>query len=271
MTEQAHSFQGKMVLVVDDVEEYRATVAEKLESLGATVLHAATPNEARLRFDENKAIDVAIIDLRLAPGEVGRTGVTLARELTSKARVIIVTAYSIPYEVWADALLPKTGGQQPVFMIVPKQKGLPELMTVVDLALHSKTLAASARTSAGRLDTVGLISRISDRAINHAYLVTVMTVVMVTLGTLIVFLGGVLAFLGRTDIGILTGVAGVLIDVMSGLYFVLLRDAYKRLDRLYESQLAIYREDRDVKAKTVVRPTRKSHRESPPSAPSVGK
>lgn len=80
------------VLVVDDEKLIRWDIVKKLQSLGFTTEEADGVEEAQ-QIVNKKAIDLAIVDLRLADGD----GMDVLKDIISKqpgTPVIIITAYS---------------------------------------------------------------------------------------------------------------------------------------------------------------------------------
>lgn len=86
-------FPVRTVLLVEDNDPLRVTLAEQLERTGFVVHAAATSNEARRLFAAHAEIDVLLSDYRLAEDT---TGIDLAAEfraLRPSLSVIIMTGY----------------------------------------------------------------------------------------------------------------------------------------------------------------------------------
>jgi DNA-binding NtrC family response regulator len=88
--------RGK-VLVVDDYSDWRDLLCGMLEREGLSVESAASLEEALAYIDENKDLDLVILDIRLVEAEENNEdGMRLLAEIRNRlsfTRVIMVTGY----------------------------------------------------------------------------------------------------------------------------------------------------------------------------------
>lgn len=88
--------RGK-VLIVDDYADWRGLLSGLLEREGHLVQAVATKEEALAYVDENKDLDLAVLDIRLVDvDESNEDGIHLLAEIRKRlsfTRVIMVTGY----------------------------------------------------------------------------------------------------------------------------------------------------------------------------------
>ncbi|MGD8667470.1 MAG: response regulator [Desulfobacterales bacterium] len=88
--------RGK-VLIVDDYADWRGLLSGLLEREGHWVQAVATKEEALAYIDENKDLDLAVLDIRLVDvDESNEDGIRLLAEIHNRlsfTRVIMVTGY----------------------------------------------------------------------------------------------------------------------------------------------------------------------------------
>ena len=88
--------RGK-VLIVDDYADWRGLLSGLLEREGHLVEAAATKEEALAYIDENKDLDLAVLDIRLVDmDETNEDGIQLLAEIRKRlsfTRVIMITGY----------------------------------------------------------------------------------------------------------------------------------------------------------------------------------
>ena len=88
--------RGK-VLIVDDYADWRGLLSGLLEREGHLVQAVATKEEAIAYIDENKDLDLAVLDIRLVDvDESNEDGIHLLAEIRKRfpfTRVIMVTGY----------------------------------------------------------------------------------------------------------------------------------------------------------------------------------
>ncbi|MGG5822049.1 PAS domain-containing protein [Falsiroseomonas sp. HW251] len=101
------------VLVVDDEEPVRETLAEELDYLGCTVTTAASGLEGLARLDESPAIQAMIADLAM-PGMDGLSLIQEARKRRPGLPVVLLTGYA------GDIAEPGTAGTEAPFRLLSK-------------------------------------------------------------------------------------------------------------------------------------------------------
>ena len=88
--------RGK-VLIVDDYRDWRGLLSGLLEREGHLVHAVATKEEALAYVDENKDLDLAVLDIRLVDmDETNEDGIQLLAEIRKRlsfTRVIMITGY----------------------------------------------------------------------------------------------------------------------------------------------------------------------------------
>ena len=88
--------RGK-VLIVDDYGDWRGLLSGLLEREGHWVHSVATKEEALAYVDENKDLDLAVLDIRLVDmDETNQVGIHLLAEIRKRlsfTRVIMITGY----------------------------------------------------------------------------------------------------------------------------------------------------------------------------------
>ena len=88
--------RGK-VLIVDDYGDWRGLLGGLLEREGHRVHAVATKQEALAYIDENKDLDLAVLDIRLVDmDETNQDGIHLLAEIRKRlsfTRVIMITGY----------------------------------------------------------------------------------------------------------------------------------------------------------------------------------
>ena len=80
------------VLIVDDEQEICETLKEQLEGLGAEVATALTGEDA-LKFIEERAWKLVIVDIKLATTITGMDVIRAVRKAQPKALVVAMTGY----------------------------------------------------------------------------------------------------------------------------------------------------------------------------------
>ncbi len=123
--------QGQRILIVDDEASLRTALFRALDRKGYQVITSSTAKEAETVSTTDKALDLAIVDLRLPDGD----GIELMAKLRSihpNIQVIILTGHaSIETAVQAT----RSGA----FHFVTKPCNLDEIMSLVERALsHSQ-------------------------------------------------------------------------------------------------------------------------------------
>lgn len=123
--------QGPRILIVDDEASLRTALFRALDRKGYQVITSASSKEAETISSSDKALDLAIVDLRLPDGD----GIELMGKLRAihpNIQVIILTGHA-SIETAVDAT------RKGAFHFVTKPCNLDEIMTLVERALsHSQ-------------------------------------------------------------------------------------------------------------------------------------
>jgi DNA-binding NtrC family response regulator len=123
--------QGQRILIVDDEASLRTALFRALDRKGYQVVTSATYKEAETVGQTDKAVDLALVDLRLPDGD----GIELMEKLRSihpNIQVIILTGHA-SIETAVEAT------RKGAFHFVTKPCNLDEIMTLVERALsHSQ-------------------------------------------------------------------------------------------------------------------------------------
>jgi DNA-binding NtrC family response regulator len=135
---------SRSVLIVDDDDTVRASLAEALAGDGVTVVHTAASADVALGLLSTAAPDVILSDVRM-PGLDGVAFLRLLRERAPSIDVILMTAYDdMPTVVSAM----REGAAE--FLVKPLD--LPQLRRVIDRVFDDRR----ARAAAPRHDPVSL-------------------------------------------------------------------------------------------------------------------
>ena len=125
--------QGQRILIVDDEASLRTALFRALDRKGFQVITSATYKEAETISQSDKALDLALVDLRLPDGD-GIELMSKLRAVHPGIQVIILTGHaSIESAVEAT--------RKGAFHFVTKPCNLEEIMTLVDRALSHSQLA----------------------------------------------------------------------------------------------------------------------------------
>jgi DNA-binding NtrC family response regulator len=123
--------QGKRILIVDDEASLRTALFRGLDRRGYQVITSASYKEAETIGATDKALDLALVDLRLPDGD----GIELMSKLKAvhpNIQVIILTGHA-SIEIAVEAT------RKGAFHFVTKPCNLDEIITLVDRALsHSQ-------------------------------------------------------------------------------------------------------------------------------------
>jgi len=125
--------QGQRILIVDDEASLRTALFRALDRKGYQVITSATAKEAETVSQMDKALDLAIVDLRLPDGD-GIELMSKLRALHPNIQVIILTGFAT-IETAVDAT------RNGAFHFVTKPCNLDEIMTLVDRALSHSQLS----------------------------------------------------------------------------------------------------------------------------------
>ena len=126
-----------VILVLDDLADWRATLRGLLEDWGYTV-HTAGSTEQALRLLENTPVDLALLDIRLDETDEGNTeGLSLAsviKERWPDIKVVVITGYDTP-DVLQKAMQPDLQGHSLVADYLPKVDTNDKLIQVIEKVL----------------------------------------------------------------------------------------------------------------------------------------
>ena len=123
------------ILIADNDPASVSIYAEFLRDAGYQVLGAASLSEAR-QVLETRRIHLAILDLRLTKDEdqKDKSGLTLAKEITSSIPKLILTKFPIVQDV-REALRPDSDRRSHAVDYVDKRNGLEELLMAIERAI----------------------------------------------------------------------------------------------------------------------------------------
>ena len=133
----SESGQMERILVVDDEENILHFLSRLLEKEGYTVETARKAEEVRAR-DWEVPLDLAIIDLRLQPGEDGIALLQVIRERAPETSAILMTAYG---SIESAVAAMRAGA----YDYVTKPFRAEEILKVVDKALEQRRLQREVR------------------------------------------------------------------------------------------------------------------------------
>lgn len=119
--------QGPRILIVDDEAALRTALFRALDRKGYQVITSSTAKEAETVSQMDKAIDLAIVDLRLPDGD-GIELMSKLRSIHAGIQVIILTGHA-SIETAVEAT------RKGAFHFVTKPCNLEEITTLVDRAL----------------------------------------------------------------------------------------------------------------------------------------
>jgi DNA-binding NtrC family response regulator len=129
--------QGQRILIVDDEASLRTALFRALDRKGFQVITSGSSKEAETISQSDKALDLAIVDLRLPDGD----GIELMgrlRALHPNIQVIILTGHA-SIETAVEAT------RKGAFHFVTKPCNLDEIMTLVERSLSHSQLALENR------------------------------------------------------------------------------------------------------------------------------
>lgn len=124
--------QSLRILIVDDEASLRTALFRALDRKGYQVITAASIKEAETISQSDKALDLALVDLRLPDGD-GIELMTKLKSLHPRMQVIILTGHAT-IETAVEAT------RKGAFHFVTKPCNLDEIISLVDRALSQSTL-----------------------------------------------------------------------------------------------------------------------------------
>src|ERR1700679_3077635 len=125
--------QGKRILIVDDEASLRTALFRALDRKGYQVITSSTYKEAETVSQTDKALDLALVDLRLPDGD----GIELMSKLRSVHPNIQVIILMGPASIESPVDATRKGA----FHFVTKPCNLDEIMTFGDRALSHRQLS----------------------------------------------------------------------------------------------------------------------------------
>src|SRR6185312_5189857 len=125
--------QGQRILIVDDEDSLRTALFRTLDRKGYQVITSGSYKEAETISQSDKALDLAIVDLRLPDGD-GIDLMSKLRAIHQNIQVIILTGHA-SIETAVEAT------RKGAFHFVTKPCNLDEIITVVERALSHSQLA----------------------------------------------------------------------------------------------------------------------------------
>ena len=220
------------ILLADNDDEFRATRCEALEQEGYKVVPARNPEEAKDILNRG-GIDVAVIDVRLINDndEKDLSGLNLAKRVAPSIPKIILTKFPT-VEAVREALAPQLEGLPPAIDFVAKQEGPQVLLTAIRKVLN---LGGRFRELSGSI--VDRIAEDYKDARHQAKVNFGASVVMAILGTVVVFIGVALVMGNLLALGIPSVIVGIVVEVVSVLFFKRVDIANTRMDRYHQELL----------------------------------
>lgn len=227
----------KTILLADNQEEDRITWQRVLANAGYDVRLAQDPNEAH-KVLQSVSIDLAIIDLRLVddadPHDV--SGLILAKEKSYRhIPKIILTAFDTGYSDLREALGALVDELPPTVAFVRKDEPPQVLVEIVRRTLETwprlrMALSKVSEQIKSDHDEARLQARFNYRA---AFGLSV-------LGALLMFAGIGLAWFNQLTIGVVGAAGGIIVEILSYLFFLRVNLANDRMDTYHHELLQAY-------------------------------
>lgn len=219
------------LLVADNDEDFLRVSSEFLEEEGYKVLTAADPIQARQMLEHDK-IDLAVLDLRLVNDSDKKdlSGLELARDVAPAVPKIILTSFSTE-GIARQTLRPALDGLPPAVDLLPKQEGWDALATAI-----RRGLKLPRRFAEGIDDLSGQLRTDYEDARHQVKINFWVSLGVAIGGTVILFVGIGLGFSQQLATGILGTIAGLVIDIVSVLFFRREKEAIARMDE-YHAEL----------------------------------
>lgn len=217
-----------VILVADNNEEFRSTLAEFLERSNYKVWQAASPIEARQVLEE-KRVDLAILDLRLEDDKDpnDRSGLDIAKQVAPTIPKIILTGFP-DMETLREALSIVDQDLPPATRYIYKLEGMANVRQAVNDSLTvTKRLRRSINVASEQI-----ISDYED-VHRHTKWDNWTSRIVAVLGIGVIFTGTVLALKGSVEVGIASAIAGLVAQGITYLFFKRLDAANERLDKYH--------------------------------------
>jgi CheY-like chemotaxis protein len=229
----------KVILLTDNQEEDRATWQRVLANAGYDVRLAQNPEEAH-KVLQSTTIDLAIIDLRLVDDDDKHdiSGLTLAKEKAYRhIPKIILTAFDTGYSDLREALGAHVDVDDlpPTVAFVKKDEPPQVLVEVV-----RRTLETWPRLRMAVAKVSEQIKSDHEEARLQARFNYRVAFGLSILGALVMFAGIGLAWLNQLAIGVVGTAGGIMVEVLSYLFFSRVNLANDRMDAYHLELLQTY-------------------------------
>jgi CheY-like chemotaxis protein len=218
------------ILFADNDPDFLKVRKEYLENEGFRVIPACTVTEAR-RVLERGDIDMAILDLRLENNfdERDISGLILAKNSGVDIPKIMLTEYP-SYEAVREALGATLEDLPPAVEFLDKAEGQEALLRAIKRApgIMNKWFRATQDEITKQLENDYAAARKEARI--HFWVTLCVSVI----AALAVLGGTLLAAKGEVEIGIFSGVSGIVIEIINALFFSRLDNAQYRVERYHK-------------------------------------
>lgn len=259
---------AKIILMADNQSDFLEERREFLENAGYTVVTTNNPADTRNVLMRG-GVDLAILDLRLIDDDdqEDTSGLELAREFGQNLPIIILTGYPT-WEAVKASLKKSLNGLSPVVDFLSKDEGPDVMVQAVDMTINHPHLKRNIlqefqveatqdlydemkRKDLG--DTTDKFQKsldqteselqhhraeISRQAANHQK--TARWMGMIGMGVLVV--GAVFVYYNLISVAILSGIAGVIFEAVSVLFFGRADRASQKVDQIFGELQEFYKE-----------------------------
>lgn len=227
----------KTILLADNQKEDRATWQRVLTNAGYDVRLARDPEEAR-KVLQSTTVDLAIIDLRLVDDEDAHdiSGLILAKEKAYRhIPKIIITAFDAGYSDLREALGAYVDELPPTVAFVRKDESPQVLVEVIRRTLETwPRLRMAVSKVSEQIKNDHEESRLQARFNYRA------AFGLSVLGALAIFAGIGLAWFNQLAIGVVGTAGGIMVEVLSYLFFSRVNLANERMDTYHRELLQTY-------------------------------
>ncbi|HPO87485.1 MAG TPA: response regulator [Candidatus Hydrogenedentes bacterium] len=226
-----------VILLADNQPEDRTTWQRVLTNAGYEVRLAKNPEEAREML-QTARIDMAIIDLRLIDDNDANdiSGLVLAKERAYRhIPKIILTAFGVGYGDLREALGLALDELPPTVAFMKKDESPQILIEVI-----RKTLETWPRLRVAMAKVSDQIKNDHEETRRQARLNYGAAFGLSVLGAFVMFAGIGLAWLNQLAIGLVGTTGGILVEVLSYLFFARVNLANDRQDAYHQELLQTY-------------------------------